>query len=453
MNDPIASNNDILVVDDDSGLLQLMSMRLKALGYASRLVESGEEALREIRRKQPILVISDLKMDGMDGIQLLEHIQRDWPGTPVIMLTAHGSISEAVVATQKGAFAFLTKPVDREELRTTIEKALVGHSANESAANVFQSIVTRSAKLYQLLEQAKMVAQSVVNVLIQGESGTGKEVLAQAIHDASPRRDKPFIPINCGAIPDELMESELFGHKKGSFTGAVRDHVGLFETADGGTVFLDEIGDMPMHLQVKLLRVLQERKIKPIGSTTYIDVDIRIVSATHKDLLNMIEEQTFREDLYYRLNVVNLVLPPLRERREDIPLLLSHFLERVAQRYGQSCKRIAPDAMDALISYSWPGNIRELINLSEKCHALNAGAVISRQLIEQALPRFQREQNQEVTLSEAKRIFEKEYVEKLLSMTNGNIPEAARMADRNRSDFYKIVKKHGIDPELYKVGQ
>ncbi len=444
------SNADILVVDDDNGLLQLMAMRLKALGYASRLVASGEEALVEVRRRQPLVVISDMRMEEMDGMLLLDQIQSHYPGLPVIMLTAHGSIRDAVEATQKGAFAFLTKPVDREELRATLEKAVASQKGVDQAMVGMPGFITRSSKMFQILEQARLVAQSDVNVMIQGESGTGKEVLAQAIHESSARRGKPFIPINCGAIPEELLESELFGHVKGAFTGASRDHKGLFLAAEGGTLFLDEIGDMPLHLQVKLLRVLQERQIKPVGSSEYINVDIRVISATHKNLLDMIEEKGFREDLFYRLNVVNFTLPALRERREDIPLLLHHFLEQLGQRYKQPAKRIAPEALEILLAHSWPGNVRELMNFSEKCHALSASQVVSRELVSQTLPRKHQQQEAQMSLSEAKREFERDYVERLLNMAGGNIPEAARMADRNRSDFFKIVKKHGIDPELYR---
>ncbi|WP_020406810.1 sigma 54-interacting transcriptional regulator [Hahella ganghwensis] len=441
---------DILVVDDDSGLLQLMSMRLKALGYQSRQVGSGEEALVEIRRRPPAVVISDLRMEEMDGLGLLDQIQKQHPGLPVIMLTAHGSIKDAVVATQKGAFAFLTKPVDREELRATLEKAAASQKGAETSVNGLPGFITRSSKMFQILEQARLVAQSDVNVMIQGESGTGKEVLANAIHESSARRSHPFIAINCGAIPEELLESELFGHVKGAFTGASRDHKGLFLAAEGGTLFLDEIGDMPLHLQVKLLRVLQERQIKPVGSTEYVNVNIRIISATHKNLLEMIEENNFREDLYYRLNVVNFELPPLRERREDLPVLLNHFLDQLGERYSQTAKRVAPEALEYLLAYQWPGNVRELMNFSEKCHALSASQIISRELVSQTLPQKQKVQDTQVSLSEAKRRFEKDYVERLLNQAGGSIPEAARLADRNRSDFFKIVKKHGIDPELFK---
>jgi len=444
------SSADVLVVDDDNGLLQLMAMRLKALGYDCRLVSSGEEALVEVRRKQPLVVISDLRMEEMDGLELLDQIQSQFPGLPVIMLTAHGSIRDAVIATQKGAFAFLTKPVDREELRATLEKAVASQKGVDQTMIGMPGFITRSSKMFQILEQARLVAQSDVNVMIQGESGTGKEVLAQAIHESSMRRGKPFIPINCGAIPEELLESELFGHVKGAFTGATRDHKGLFLAAQCGTLFLDEIGDMPLHLQVKLLRVLQERQIKPVGSSEYINVDIRVISATHKNLLDMIDEKGFREDLYYRLNVVNFTLPALRDRREDIPLLLHHFLEQLSQRYQQTAKRIAPEALELLLAYPWPGNVRELMNFSEKCHALSASQVVSKELVSQTLPRKHQQQDAQVSLSEAKRVFERDYVERLLNMAGGNIPEAARMADRNRSDFFKIVKKHGIDPELYR---
>ncbi|MCG8609262.1 MAG: sigma 54-interacting transcriptional regulator, partial [Pseudomonadales bacterium] len=300
-------DRDIIIVDDDPGLLELLSMRLQASGYAVRTAASGQEAITLIASRIPALVISDLKMDGMDGMELLSEVQKRWPSLPVIILTAHGSIPDAVAATQKGAFAFLTKPVDKDALLSTLRKVSDGGSIIKPDESWSHRIVTRSPKMYQLLEQARLVAQSDVNVLINGESGTGKELLAEAIHCVSVRNNKPFIPVNCGAIPADLMESELFGHKKGAFTGAARDHTGLFAAADGGTLFLDEIGDMPSHLQVKLLRVLQERKIRPIGSTEQVPIDVRIVSATHRDLIAAAQQGAFREDLFYRLNVVNLV--------------------------------------------------------------------------------------------------------------------------------------------------
>ena len=310
----------LLLVDDDPGLLKLLGLRLTSEGYSVETAASGLEGLRVLGREQIDLVISDLRMDEMDGMQLFSEIQKVQPGLPVIILTAHGSIPDAVAATQQGVFSFLTKPVDKDALYQAIDDALShkGVSGDDEWQN---TIVTRSPIMLRLLEQARMVAQSDVSVLIQGQSGTGKEVLAQAIHNASPRAKKAFIAINCGALPEQLLESELFGHARGAFTGAVSSREGLFQAAEGGTLFLDEIGDMPIPLQVKLLRVLQERKVRPLGSNRDIDIDVRIISATHRDLPKAMARGEFREDLFYRLNVVSLKIPALNERAEDIPLL------------------------------------------------------------------------------------------------------------------------------------
>ena len=323
---------NLLLVDDDPSLLKLLGMRLTSEGFHVTTAESGQEALRLLAREQIDLVISDLRMDEMDGMALFAEIQKHEPGMPVIILTAHGSIPDAVAATQQGVFSFLTKPVDRDALYKAIDEAL-SLSASPAGDDAWrEDIVTRSPLMLRLLEQVKMVAQSDVSVLINGQSGTGKEVLAQAIHAASPRAGKAFIAINCGALPEQLLESELFGHAKGAFTGAVSSREGLFQAAAGGTLFLDEIGDMPLSLQVKLLRVLQERKVRPLGSNRDLAIDVRIISATHRDLQKAMAKNEFREDLYYRLNVVNLKIPALNERAEDIPLLANHLLREAAQR-------------------------------------------------------------------------------------------------------------------------
>ncbi|KZY47817.1 response regulator GlrR, partial [Pseudoalteromonas shioyasakiensis] len=307
------------------------------------------------------------------------------PSMPVIMMTAHGSIPDAVEATKQGIFAFITKPVDKDELFDSLAKAIEIHGVHGDETPTQTNIVTRSGAMLHLLEQVKLLGPTQVNVLISGASGTGKELLAQAIHQHSHVSDGPFVAINCGAVPGELLESELFGHKKGAFTGAVKDHQGLFQQAQGGTLFLDEIGDMPLNLQVKLLRVLQEKTIRPVGFQEEIPIDVRVVSATHKNLPEAINNQQFREDLYYRLNVVNLKLPPLCERREDISLLAQHFAGLIAKRMGQEQKQFANDAMHALVRYDWPGNIRQLQNVIEQVVALTPGKVIAAQLVESAL--------------------------------------------------------------------
>ena len=436
----------LLLVDDDPSLLKLLGMRLSSEGYQVTTAASGPEALRLLQKEQIDLVISDLRMDEMDGLALFSEIQKRNPSLPVIILTAHGSIPDAVSATQQGVFSFLTKPVDRDALYKAIDDALA-QRAPASDDRWREAIVTRSPTMLRLLEQAHMVAQSDVSVLINGQSGSGKEVLAQAIHAASPRAGKPFIAINCGALPEQLLESELFGHARGAFTGAVSAREGLFQAAEGGTLFLDEIGDMPPSLQVKLLRVLQERKVRPLGSNHDIDINVRIISATHRDLPKAMEKKEFREDLFYRLNVVNLKLPALHERTEDIPLLASHLLRQAADRHKPFVRSFSVDAMKRLMTAGWPGNVRQLVNVIEQCVALTSSPVISDALVEQALSG---ENSVLPTFVEARNQFELNYLRKLLQMTKGNVTNAARLAGRNRTEFYKLLSRHELDASDFK---
>ncbi|WP_036771415.1 two-component system response regulator GlrR [Photorhabdus australis] len=436
----------LLLVDDDPGLLKLLGMRLTSEGFRVTTAESGYEALRLLTKEKTDLVISDLRMDEMDGMALFAEIQKQQPGMPVIILTAHGSIPDAVAATQQGVFSFLTKPVDRDALYKAIDGALA-LSTPAGDEQWREQIVTRSPVMLRLLEQARMVAQSDVSVLINGQSGTGKEVLAQAIHRASPRAKKPFIAINCGALPEQLLESELFGHAKGAFTGAVSSREGLFLAAQGGTLFLDEIGDMPLALQVKLLRVLQERKVRPLGSNRDLNIDVRIISATHRDLPKAMAKNEFREDLYYRLNVVNLKIPALNGRAEDIPLLANHLLRESAKRHKPFVRSFSADAMKCLMSAGWPGNVRQLVNVIEQCVALTTAPVISEALVTQAL---EGENTALPTFAEARNQFELNYLRKLLQMTKGNVTHAARMAGRNRTEFYKLLARHELDANDFK---
>ncbi|HHA2327969.1 TPA: two-component system response regulator GlrR [Enterobacter ludwigii] len=436
----------LLLVDDDPGLLKLLGMRLVSEGYSVVTAESGQEGLKVLSREKVDLVISDLRMDEMDGLQLFAEIQKQQPGMPVIILTAHGSIPDAVAATQQGVFSFLTKPVDKDALYKAIDSALE-HAAPSNDEAWRESIVTRSPIMLRLLEQARMVAQSDVSVLINGQSGTGKEILAQAIHNASPRSKNAFIAINCGALPEQLLESELFGHARGAFTGAVSSREGLFQAAEGGTLFLDEIGDMPAPLQVKLLRVLQERKVRPLGSNRDIDINVRIISATHRDLPKVMARNEFREDLYYRLNVVNLKIPALAERAEDIPLLANHLLRQAADRHKPFVRAFSTDAMKRLMAASWPGNVRQLVNVIEQCVALTSSPVISDALVEQAL---EGENTALPTFAEARNQFELNYLRKLLQITKGNVTHAARMAGRNRTEFYKLLSRHVLEANDFK---
>ncbi|CCJ85690.1 two-component system response regulator GlrR [Cronobacter dublinensis] len=436
----------LLLVDDDPGLLKLLGLRLASEGFTVETAESGHEGLRILGREKIDLVISDLRMDEMDGMQLFAEIQKLQPGMPVIILTAHGSIPDAVAATQQGVFSFLTKPVDKDALYKAIDDALA-HAAPAGDEQWRESIVTRSPAMLRLLEQAHMVAQSDVSVLINGQSGTGKEILAQAIHNASPRAKNAFIAINCGALPEQLLESELFGHARGAFTGAVSSREGLFQAAEGGTLFLDEIGDMPVPLQVKLLRVLQERKVRPLGSNRDIDINVRIISATHRDLPKAMARGEFREDLFYRLNVVNLKIPALQERAEDIPLLANHLLRQAADRHKPFVRSFSTDAMKRLMTASWPGNVRQLVNVIEQCVALTSAPVISDALVEQAL---EGENTVLPTFVEARNQFELNYLRKLLQITKGNVTHAARMAGRNRTEFYKLLARHELEANDFK---
>ncbi|MDU2188126.1 MAG: sigma 54-interacting transcriptional regulator [Klebsiella pneumoniae] len=388
----------LLLVDDDPGLLKLLGMRLVSEGYSVVTAESGPEALRVLGREKVDLVISDLRMDEMDGLQLFSEIQKGHPGMPVIILTAHGSIPDAVAATQQGVFSFLTKPVDKDALYKAIDEALEQRSpATDEAWR--QAIVTRSPLMLRLLEQAGMVAQSDVSVLINGQSGTGKEIVAQAIHNASPRHDKPFVAINCGALPEQLLESELFGHARGAFTGAVSNREGLFQAAEG------------------------------------------------RDLPKAMARGEFREDLFYRLNVVNLKIPPLSERTEDIPLLANHLLRQSADRHKPFVRAFSSDAMKRLMAAKWPGNVRQLVNVIEQCVALTSSPVIGDALVEQAL---EGENTALPTFVEARNQFELNYLRKLLQITKGNVTHAARMAGRNRTEFYKLLSRHELDANDFK---
>jgi two-component system response regulator GlrR len=368
------------------------------------------------------------------------------------VLTAHGTIPDAVAATKLGVFGYLTKPFDAQELLEEVGRALaisvpsVGEARTNGEA-WRAAIITRNPAIENVLAKARLVAASDASVLIIGESGTGKELLAQAIHNASARSGQAFVAINCGALPEQLLESELFGHVKGAFTGALRDHKGLFQAADKGTLFLDEIGDMPLPLQVKLLRVLQEKQVRPVGATQSFDVDVRIISATHRVIETEMAEGRFREDLFYRLNVVALTLLPLAERREDISLLANHFLGVLSARYSKTINGIAPEAVELLMSAAWPGNVRQLYNVIEQAVALCNTTLVPVALVEQAI---QHQQTEFTSFEQARKQFEHEYLTRLLKITAGNVTHAAKLAQRNRTEFYKLLQRHDLDAALFK---
>ncbi len=447
--------NKILLVDDDPGLLRLLAIRLRTAGYDVAEASSGEKALACIATFHPQLIITDLRMEGMDGLALFEAVHSAHPALPVIILTAHGTIPDAVDATKSGLFGYLTKPYDSKTLMEHIERALRLSGGMQMAPDGDSegwraAIITRSPLMEEVLARAHMVAQGDASVFIRGDSGTGKELLAAAIHKTSLRATQPFIAVNCGAIPEALLESELFGHRKGAFTGASQNHIGLFQSADGGTLFLDEIGDMPLALQVKLLRVLQEKKVRPVGSTNSLPVDVRIISATHRDLDKAMADKHFREDLYYRLNVVSLELPSLVQRREDIPLLAGHFLDELNARYDKQIKGLAPPALELLIHAPWPGNVRQLYNVMEQVVTLSTTSLIPESLVQRAL----REKTGEIpSFADARRGFERDYLMQLLQITSGNVSQAARIAKRNRTEFYKLLHRHELDPGLFKASQ
>ena len=434
-------------------LLRLISIRLSAAGYQVHTAENGVQALNLLDSQAIQLMISDLRMDGMDGMVLFEKARERHPHLPVILMTAHGTIPDAIHATKQGVFSFLTKPFESQELLDTVEQALSlnAHVTDDGTSDIpnewREEIISRSSVMNALLQQAYQVAHSDFSILIQSQSGTGKELLAKAIHKASERREQPFTAINCAAIPEQLLESELFGHKKGAFTGAEHNHVGLFEATSGGTLFLDEVGDMPLNFQVKLLRALQEKEIRPVGSIQSVKVDVRIIAATHRDLAKSIEEGQFREDLYYRLNVVELALPALSERREDIPLLANYFLSQSKAKTRQAINSFTKEAMELLVSAPWPGNIRQLQNVIEHSVALCTEPLISESLVKRAL----RDGTSEMpSFQEARDHFERDYLSKLLTITGGNVSQAARIAQRNRTEFYKLLNKHQLDAEQFR---
>jgi len=446
----------ILVVDDDRNLLELIHMRLEATGYDIVSVDH-ENAAKEIAGQEVFdVAVIDLQLVAQDGLSLMEDLHLIHPDMPVIILTAHGSIESAVEAMQRGAFTYLTKPFDSRELILQIDRArervqLTGEISRlkellEERFN-FDNIVAKSEPMRRVLDQVTRIAGTESNIAIYGASGTGKELIAKAIHISSQRKDFPFLAINCAAIPESLLESELFGYEKGAFTGAVKNSKGLFTRADKGTIFLDEIGDMPLSIQAKLLRVLQEKTFVPLGSSGSVSVDVRIIVATNKDLKEEVQKGKFREDLFYRVHVIPVELPLLRDRKEDIPPLVDHFIKKYSVRMEKKINTVTPAAMQKLMLHDWPGNVRELENTIEYAVAMTNRADITDDLI----LRTAAGQDELLTLQEARARFEKNYLENLLKITSGNVSKAAELAGKYRADLYNLMKKHGIAPQDFKV--
>ena len=447
----------LLVIDDDRNLLEIIRMRLEALDFDVTAVRFEDDARQAMAAEVFDLAVIDLQLANQDGITLMEELHRIRPDLPAIILTAHGSIESAVEAMQRGAYSYLTKPFDARELSLQVNRALENRRLNSEVNRLkvllaerydFKNIVARSEKMQRVLETVARVAPMDSTVHIEGESGTGKELIARALHLAGPRRDRAFVAINCAALPENLLESELFGHEKGAFTGAVKSSKGLFAQAHEGSIFLDEIGDMPPPLQVKLLRVLQERQFYPVGSERPHSVDVRVIVATNKNLAELVKQDLFREDLFYRVHVIPIELPPLRERREDIPLLAEHFLRKFSRQMDRPVRGLSPAALQRLMLHEWPGNVRELENTIEYAVAMTVRDVIGEDLILPDRPENGEEALQPLT--EARDAFEKGYLVRLLELTRGNVSSAATMAGRYRADLYALLRKHGLNPGEFK---
>ena len=450
----------ILLVDDDRNLIELVKMRLESADYEVVTALNEREAGEAIKGQAFDLSLVDLQLINQDGISLMEDLHLIIPEMPVIILTAYGSIESAVEAMKRGAYSYLTKPFDARDLLLQIEKALEKRRLTSEIKRLkglieerydFSNIVAKSQKMQEVLGMVSRIAKTDSTVYIYGESGTGKELIAKAIHLASEREDKPFVAINCAALPESLMESELFGHEKGAFTGAIRSTKGLFTQAHEGTIFLDEIGDVPLSIQAKLLRVLQERQFYPIGSEKSVEVDVRVIVATQKDLEDQVKQGLFREDLFYRIHVIPIHLPPLRERKEDIPPLVEHFLKKFSQLMKKEMKGLTPMAVQRLMLHEWPGNVRELENIIEYAVAMTRQDVITEDFILQA--RVSESEEALRPLKEARNDWEKKYLVHLLQLAEGNVTRAAKLAGRYRADFYDLLKKHSLKIEDFKKSE
>ena len=451
------TSGKVLVVDDDRNLLELLRMRLESANYEVVTAPNEEDAIKAVKSQVVDLSIVDLQLAHQDGISLMEEFHLILPDLPVIILTAYGSIESAVESMKRGAYSYLTKPFDPQDLLFQIERALENRRLTFEIERLkglleerydFANIVARSENMKKVLEMVSQIAKTESTVYIQGESGTGKELVAKAIHLAGERKSKPFVAVNCAALPETLMESELFGHEKGAFTGAVRSTKGLFTQAHEGTLFLDEIGDMPLSIQAKVLRALQERQFYPVGSEKPIEVDVRVIVATQKDLESQVKQGLFREDLFYRIHVIPIHLPPLRERKEDIPLLAEHFLKKFSRQMKKEVKGLTSQAIQKLMLYEWPGNVRELENTVEYAVAMTQQEIITEDFILQTRGVISQEPLK--PLKEAKDAYEKSYLIHLLEICEGNVSKAAKLAGKYRADFYDLLKKHRLQKENFK---
>jgi two-component system response regulator GlrR len=444
--------DNILVVDDDQNVLTVIQMRLEAEGYRVFKATDAKQALKFSENNEIDLAVIDLILKQEDGIELMEKLHQTNPDLPVIILTAHGSIDSAVQAMKKGAFNYLTKPFNYQELLLQINNCLEKSRLSKEVKNLrclcdekygFDNIIGKSDGMRKMLEQVAQAADIDSTVHIEGESGTGKELIAKSLHLASSRKNGPFVAINCAAIPETLLESELFGYKKGAFSGAGRDKKGLFVEAHKGTFFLDEISEMPLTMQTKLLRVLEEREFYPLGASKTIKVNTRIITASNRDLAVEVDQGRFRKDLFYRVHVILIKIPPLRERKEDIPLLAKHFLNKYSELIQKDIKGFSSLAIQKLLHHSWPGNVRELENTVESAVALAVQNKITDDLV---LPKHGIKENQIRPLKQAKDDFLKDYLVQLIELTNGNVSQAAKLAGKYRADLYELLKKYKLNP-------
>jgi two-component system response regulator GlrR len=465
------SKGKILVIDDNPNLLELIKMRLESADYAVTATGEEDRAIAALKEQSFDLCIVDLMLAKGDGLSLMEEFRTINPDVPTIILTAHGSIESAVEAMRRGAYSYLTKPFEPGDLLMQIERALENRKLNSEIKRLkellderfdFANIVARSAKMRSILDVVTRIAKLDSTVHIHGESGTGKELIAKAIHLASDRKDKAFVALNCAALPETLLESELFGHEKGAFTGAVKSTKGLFTQAHGGTLFLDEIGDMPLSTQSKLLRVLQERQFYPVGSELPTEVDVRVIVATNKDLEEQVRKGLFRDDLFYRIHVIPILLPPLRERKEDIVPLVEYFFRKFSQQMKKDVKGLTPEALRKLMMHDWPGNVRELENTIEYAVAMTQKDMVTEDFVLQGKSGAA-ERGQGISqekpgvaieglrpLKDARDAFERDYLVQVLSMTEGNVSQAAKLAGKYRADFYDLLKKHELKADEFK---
>lgn len=463
----MSNKKRIMLIDNEEGLCRMMEQILLDDGYLAKAYTSPIKAMEEFRPGAWDMVVSDIKMPGMSGLEVLQKVKEKEKDIPVIMITAYATVDMSIQALRKGAYDMLTKPFEPEELIYRIKNALQQSKLLEENRELrrelegkfcFDSIIGASGGLKSVLGKVEKVAVRDTSVLITGESGTGKELIAQAIHYNSPRHERKFVAINCGALPETLLESELFGYKKGAFTGAKESRQGLLEAADGGTLFLDEVGNLPMNVQKTLLRFLQEKEFLRLGESTATRVDVRVLSATNADLKQVVKTGAFREDLYYRLNVVNIHLPLLRERSDDIPLLAAHFIHLQNQKFGTQVKGFEKEAMQLMCDFAWPGNIRQLKNVIEACMAMEGEDYISIETLEQFIevvhdeestPQSTETESGELLFNAALERFESDLLKGLLKKHGGNIDTAAREAGMNMATMYRKIKRYGIRKEDY----